>query len=217
MNSTCVKCGVFKLMRVNLSAKSGFSTSCEDCYRKQRAEKYARERDAVRLSQRAYYEANKEQFFARNKKVRALAAAKQNAEKAAYRESAAFAAEVERKKQTARDRATEWFRLNHVKARNYVRVRRAKQRGKFNARSRAYEQQKRNAVPKWANLGTIRLLYEAAAAVSRATGQTWHVDHIVPLQHPVVCGLHCPANLQLLPATKNLSKGNRHWPDMPDL
>ena len=66
------------------------------------------------------------------------------------------------------------------------------------------------ATPKWANLDAIRAWYTFAAVTPGV-----HVDHIVPLNSPIVCGLHCEFNLQLLPASENMSKGNRYWPDMP--
>lgn len=78
---------------------------------------------------------------------------------------------------------------------------------------------KLSAVPRWANteLDKFRVneIYELRILRTELTGIIWEVDHIVPLQSELVCGLHCADNLQLITATENRSKGNRHWPDMP--
>lgn len=71
------------------------------------------------------------------------------------------------------------------------------------------------AVPAWADLAKIKLIYAAAKTESKRTGVPMHVDHVVPLQSDIVCGLHCEANLEVIPAAENLSKLNRRWPDMP--
>jgi hypothetical protein len=73
----------------------------------------------------------------------------------------------------------------------------------------------KQAIPQWADLHAMHAIYLEASRRSTATGVPHNVDHIVPLRSPLVCGLHCEANLQILPCSENFSKGNRHWPDMP--
>lgn len=73
------------------------------------------------------------------------------------------------------------------------------------------------AVPLWADLKKIAEIYATAAWLTLTSGEPWHVDHIVPLQGKTVSGLHCEANLTLLPASENIAKSNRHWPNMWDV
>lgn len=64
------------------------------------------------------------------------------------------------------------------------------------------------AMPSWYKKEDVRPYYKAAE-ILRLLGFDYHVDHIIPIKNPIVCGLHTPDNLQLLPAFDNLSKGNK--------
>ena len=44
----------------------------------------------------------------------------------------------------------------------------------------------------------------------KITGTPWHIDHIVPLNHKHVSGLHNGYNVQVVPGNWNIKKGNRN-------
>lgn len=75
----------------------------------------------------------------------------------------------------------------------------------------------RQATPPWANQAATREMFKHARAMTAATGVVHSVDHLVPLQHPLVCGLHWHGNMRVLPLDDNMRKGNREWPDMPEV
>ena len=74
---------------------------------------------------------------------------------------------------------------------------------------------KLNATPGWANQKKINEFYETANGLSMLTGEWYSVDHVIPLISPLVCGLHCEQNLQILTVSDNSKKHNSYWPDMP--
>lgn len=196
----CAKCGVVKALGEfypNTTAKSGISAVCKACTRLRSAAR--NKRAAPQLA---------EQRAERRREHQEWLKSEDGARNQAMRD--------ERRRLETSVRHAMWYAEN--KDRVYqkgVRLRRLHP-DRFRANCRNYQQRKRGAIPPWATVDGINLVYLAAAIVSRETGSVWEVDHVVPLRHPLVCGLHCESNLQLLPARENRSKGNRYWPGMPE-
>lgn len=117
--------------------------------------------------------------------------------------------------QKARDDNLRWMRNNPEASRQKTAKWRRSHPGESRAQWIARKLRERNAIPRWASLKAIRSIYRESARRSKTEGVSYHVDHIVPLRHRLVCGLHCEANLQVLTAIENLSKRNSYWPDMP--
>jgi len=109
--------------------------------------------------------------------------------------------------------STEWNRAN-VERRREIR-KKYKQSEKGKASAKRYKQARRAAHRlarvAWRDQEAIDALYLRAARLGM------HVDHIVPLRHPWVCGLHVETNLRLVDGRENQRKGNRWWPDMPHI
>jgi hypothetical protein len=70
----------------------------------------------------------------------------------------------------------------------------------------------KKATPPWANKKAIAAIYAHARRMTVATGEKYVVDHIVPLKHDLVCGLHVEHNLQVIPERDNLVKNNSFEP-----
>jgi hypothetical protein len=74
--------------------------------------------------------------------------------------------------------------------------------------ARRHEAAKLQQCPAWADREAIRSIYAEAQRMSAATGIKHSVDHIVPLRHPLVAGLHVPANLRVVTFSENSRKRN---------
>ena len=75
-----------------------------------------------------------------------------------------------------------------------------------------YRATKLQATPSWLTEDDTFIfneIYEMRDIRSSDTGVEHHVDHIIPLQGVEACGMHVWWNLQLLPASENISKSNK--------
>ncbi|MPW16887.1 hypothetical protein GCT13_08065 [Paraburkholderia sp. CNPSo 3157] len=126
-----------------------------------------------------------------------------------------------------RETKNAWYSRTAPERRAVSKTWRQANKAKRNAEVAYRDAAKIQATPAWASKKKIGEFYKAADFLGMVTGEYYHVDHIVPLLGPVaksgpfkgeriVCGLHCEANLAVIPGSENAAKGNRYWPDMPD-
>lgn len=71
------------------------------------------------------------------------------------------------------------------------------------------------AVVDWVDVEKVAAIYKECER-RRKAGESVNVDHVVPVSHPHVCGLHNEFNLEIITEKANATKSNHWWPDMWD-
>lgn len=92
--------------------------------------------------------------------------------------------------------------VNAAKKKEASRLWRARNKSRICYHSNKRRAYKLQATPPWADQLIIQSFYQEAQY------HNMQVDHIIPLTHPLVCGLHCEFNLQLLTKKENVTKNN---------
>lgn len=201
--------------------KNGFSSHCKVCSAVYKKDYQQQNKDKILAYHKDYRQQNKDKILARAKEYR-----ESNKDKIAvgqkeyYQHNKDKLAEwkkeyTQKNKERVLANAKKYYQENKdqmaAKAKDY----RQTNKPLFSALRAKRRAAKLKATPEWADLEQITEFYEVTLAFKLYTGKEYHVDHIVPLQSKLVCGLHVPANLQVLEAKDNLSKKNSWWPDMP--
>lgn len=178
-----------------LKGKFGVTSMCKSCVRNKSKDWYKNNREYRLTTCKIYQQENKELIAKRAKDFR-----------------------IKNKERLNKESAERYSKNKEAKA-EYAKIYYEQNKLDYFVRSSKRRCIKLNATPKWAedelSLLAIQELYRKAMLLSSLTNTKYHVDHIVPLQSELVCGLHCLDNLQILPADENIRKSNRYWPDMP--
>lgn len=119
--------------------------------------------------------------------------------------------ESSREQETERNRAYRQKNAERLKQsdRERATARRIANPGLIRAYNIARKHGEKRATPVWANKAELNAVYLEARRLQAEDGIERHVDHEVPLKHPLVCGLHVPANLRVMTASENMIKHNQ--------
>lgn len=228
----CPKCEITKpvIAFSKSSRKSdGLCVWCKECS----SEQQKRWRDASPEAEKA----KAAKYYSEN---RSAIRAKQNERRNANRDAINAQARnkyIENPKQY-HAKAKAFATKNPELAKEYARRWRAKNKHIVNFKAAKRRAALRMATPVWADDLKIKALFLEAEKRRASTGTPHDVDHIVPLNSPmvqslngntiskidfigplipVVQGLHCEANLRVTTEKENRLKSNTKWPNMPNI
>ena len=198
-------------------SKDGHQPWCAKCdqeWRLQHKEQITLRRDSYRSNHSEKIKAQKKRSYQKNIEKIRVSGAKYRLANSEKRRSQQKVYYSNNKNRRVTDSRT--YRLhNKEKVRAVLKAWATKNPEKINALSARRRSTKLMAMPAWANQFFIEEIYDLAQRRTALMGYEWHVDHTVPLQSSIVCGLHVEHNLRVIPAVQNMSKHNRYWPDMP--
>ena len=170
-----------------------------------RARQYRKENEAqVKSYLRGWYKKNRDKVIERSKAFQARPDRK-IADKARNQRHYQDNREELRARQNARNATPE----GTARQRDRYRKHYASNKAYYAAKSLSGRATRRKAKLPWVRNEDLIPWYEMAKALTRKTGIKHVVDHIIPLTHKDVSGLHVPWNLQVIPEIDNLRKHNR--------
>lgn len=187
---------------------TGLRSDCKDCYNLKGRKYYEDNSEKVNKRTSEYQKLHREDYSRRKRE-------RYQADPESYREKDRDYREKNRDRlnEVARDRrkrnlekyrekGKRYYHSNKCKMKRYRKKWTSKNKDKVAFYAAKRRANKKQATPEWADQEIIKSFYTEAQYLGES------IDHIIPLSHPLVCGLHCEFNLQTLPLVDNIVKNN---------
>lgn len=202
----CTRCKILKplddfyIRRRSPTSEYQRQTLCKICIKERDKAKYSKDSTAKIESAKKYREANRDKTRAAAHEYRKRDPIAHKARMVSFRENhRARLAKVSRDWYHTADKEKIAQRMQDYRKSNPEKYAMLSHRRKIISK---------HATPEWADFQAIREIYITARMMTEDTGIEYQVDHIIPLVHKLVCGLHVAANLQILTAAENMAKNN---------
>lgn len=183
---------------------------CENCYashKEKEKDRYHQNKEKIKNRIRSYYYENRDEILLKARKRSKI-----------YYDKNRDSINDKQKKRRRENieiylyKNMEYRRANKEKIKERNSLWEKNNRDKCNAIKAKRRAAKRQAIPSWFSEFdefAFQQAYELAVERKIETGIEWHIDHIIPLLARKCCGLHCAANIQVIPKAMNLAKGNK--------
>jgi hypothetical protein len=202
LKKQCNKCLMEKILSdfdIGIKETDGFQYTCKQCNRQWGKKYRINNIEEEKLRHGKYHAENKDII---NKKTARWQ--KDNPDKCRENSRRFYKNNTDSEK----ERRKKWIESNPNWIKDYMKIYQQQNRPLIANLSKKRRQKLGRAFVTWADKKKIKQIYMECAYISETTGVKHHVDHIVPLSHHLVCGLHNEFNLQILTAKENLLKSN---------
>ena len=207
------------------SERSTASAKCVQCQRNAKKRYYRDDKEKALQRSSKWYRENKQRQHENNKAWRARnpKAAKEHLRCSYQKNKATHQAYQQQYNRTNKHAIQAQRRQYYLEHKDTIRARQQEHHKENKFLYNMYSSQRRarklSATPTWLSdehYQQILALYQQRQVLSEQLGVNFEVDHVVPLQYPLVCGLHVPWNLQLLTLEENRQKSNSFPVEAPE-